>query len=126
MASKNKAFEYLLQPVPPDVGVSIGMPGEFGMMLNSERGYLSIGNSRLGETRHSLSGDVRLDSPMSFQQGMFALPMSIVDNPLSTIPSTIFTPIQSKLPWLDISWLDIITVAAIMGEGALAQTMGEF
>lgn len=107
-------FDRLTDPVPEPGGVILGHPGMLGAVVDSENGQFRFAHNKIGINRHKFNGDVNLDSPNSLRQGMGGLPIQVWDNPLGTIPSTIFTPTPAKIIGVDIEYIELALIGSLV------------
>ena len=107
-------FNNLLEPVPEPAGVYVGFPGQTSMRVDSENEEMRFGHSRMGVNQHRFKGSVTVDSTDSIRQGLMGSPVQVYDNPLGTIPSTLFTPQPAKFMTIDPEIFELIVLAGVV------------
>lgn len=107
-------FDALLESVPESPGMYIGYPGRINARVDSGNSEFRFGHSKMGVQSHKFLGTMTLDSTESMRQGLFGLPIQVYDNPLGTIPSTLFTPTAAKIPGINPELLELALLAKIV------------
>lgn len=109
------------RPIGPDGGVRIGFPGRRGARVSGE-GDFELGPTKLGLDGNKIGGEIRVDSVESIKESLFGTPIDVYDNPLGTIPSTLFTPTAAKMIGVDIELLEILVYLAIFEAASWANS----
>lgn len=107
-------FDNLTAAVPEPAGARLGMPGGIGAVVDSQNVQFRFAHNKIGVWNHDLNGNVNLDGPESMREGMLGQPLQMYDNPLGVIPSTLFTPTASKIPGVDIEYMELALLGGLV------------
>lgn len=116
-------FENLTATIPEPAGARVGMPGHIGAVVDSENVQFRFAHNKIGVWNHDFNGSVNLDGPESLREGMLGQPLQMYDNPLGIIPSTLFTPTASKIPGIDIEYMELALLSSLV-LGLFAEILG--
>lgn len=114
---EQSAFDKLEKPFSSNAGVRVGFPGMSSMFFDSKQQALAIGGNSIGVEDHKLNGTLTLDRVDSTRQGLFGV-LQVFDNPLGTIPSTLFTPTAAKLMTVDPELIELALIVAFVTAGS--------